>query len=239
MKVLSFDVGIKNLAYCIIEVINPKEIEHKIIEWGVIDCTDNLISNLKCCVVRKGKTCNKTAINKVIVNDKTLGFCDLKTCQKELNGTYTKKDIKKAKIMKTKDLSLDQIGTEIYRSFNNLPFLLEIDIISIENQPVLKNPTMKSIQMLIFSYFLLNKLEKNKDYEIKLFNARKKLKIYDGPKIVINVKNDYKKRKLLSIKYTEYFLNKYNNNYNDFFNANLKKDDLADSYLQGLTYIYK
>ena len=93
--------------------------------------------------------------------------------------------------------------------------------------------------MLIYSYFLLNKLEKNKDYEIKLFNARKKLKIYDGPKIILNEKNEYKKRKLLSIKYTEYFLDIYNNNYNDFFNSNLKKDDLADSYLQGLTYIYK
>jgi hypothetical protein len=141
--------------------------------------------------------------------------------------------------MKTKDLSLEQIGTEIYRTFNNLPFLLEIDTIIIENQPVLKNPTMKSIQMLIFSYFLLNKLEKNKDYDIKLFNARRKLKIYDGPKITLNEKNKYKERKLLSIKYTEYFLDKYNNNYNDFFIANLKKDDLADSYLQGLTYIYK
>ena len=51
-----------------------------------------------------------------------------------------KKKLKKQKIIKTKDLSLDLIGIEIYRAFNNLPCLLEVDTIIIENQPVLKNP---------------------------------------------------------------------------------------------------
>ena len=32
--------------------------------------------------------------------------------------------------------------------------LLKADIVVIENQPVLKNPTMKSIQMVLYSFFL-------------------------------------------------------------------------------------
>ena len=33
-----------------------------------------------------------------------LGFCNLKTCQKELNSTYNKKKIKKNKLLTTKDI---------------------------------------------------------------------------------------------------------------------------------------
>lgn len=34
VKILSFDVGIKNLAYCIVEF---KDNSHTILDWGILD----------------------------------------------------------------------------------------------------------------------------------------------------------------------------------------------------------
>ena len=243
MKILSFDVGIKNLAYCIIEVSDKDIKEHEILDWGIIDCAEALLQGgLKCCVCKKGKLCGKPAINRVKMSDKDdLGFCKLKTCQKELNGTYTGKQVKKHKQKNTKDLSLEQIGMEMYNQLFDKENLLKVDEIVIENQPVLKNPTMKSIQMILYSYFLLmKKISKDSNnFNMNLFNARKKLAIYDGPKVdMSHVKNPYNRRKKLSVIYTKYFIEKYNPKWNDLFDGSSKKDDLADCYLQGLTFYY-
>ena len=48
----------------------------------------------------------------------------------------------------------------------------------------------------------------------------------------------YADKKKLAIIHAQYYLEKYNPEYIDFFNNNKKKDDLSDSYLQGL-YWYK
>lgn len=243
MKILSFDVGIKNLAYCIIEVSDKDNKEHKILDWDIINCAETLLQGgLKCCVCKKGKLCGKPAVNRVKTDgDKELGFCKLKTCQKELNGTYTGKQVKKYKQKTTKDLSLEDIGMEMYNQLHEKANLIKVDEIVIENQPVLKNPTMKSVQMLLYSFFLLMKKISNdsSDYNINLFNARKKLAIYDGPKVDLShIKNAYNKRKKQSVIYTKYFIEKYNSSWSDLFNENSKKDDLADCYLQGLTFYY-
>ena len=45
---LAFDIGIKNLAYCL---ISTKENKAKIIDWGIIDLTDSIKNNYDktCC----------------------------------------------------------------------------------------------------------------------------------------------------------------------------------------------
>ena len=241
MKILSIDVGIKNLALCLVNFSDNSIENHKIEYWGIINLAEDILDKqLKCCVTRKGTICNKFACNKIILENKTLGFCNLKTCQKELNSTYNKKQIKKNKLLTTKDISLQDIGKMVFNKIEKLEFFSEIDTVLIENQPVLKNPTMKSVQMLVYSYFLYKSELNKQSIEINLFNAGKKLKIYDGPKIdTSNIKDNYKKRKFLSEKYCKYFLEKYNKNYLDFFSKNKKKDDLSDCYLQGLTFFYK
>ena len=47
-KILSFDVGISNLAYCKI-LFDPEKkdyAQYKIIDWGIIDIKKNLLDNL-------------------------------------------------------------------------------------------------------------------------------------------------------------------------------------------------
>ena len=243
VKILSFDVGIKNLAYCIVSFNdNENMLNHSIEEWGVIDIMEKFLKkNITCSVNKKGKLCNAIAINSVTSNDKCIGFCKKKTCQAIANSSYSKKELKKVKIINTKSVSqLDMTGEMIIK-LKQLPYLLNTDIVVIENQPVLKNPTMKSIQMVLYSYFLIYGYVPNDSQisNIALFNAGRKLDIYNGPKIDgIKDQSTYAGRKKLSIEYTKYFL-KENPEKLKFFNDHKKKDDLADSYLQCLTFYKK
>lgn len=232
MKIISIDVGIKNLAICALDILPTS---HSILKWKIINCIQ--VHTSPCCVFRRGKRCNHAAVNSVMTDsDQELGYCTLKTCQREMRSSYGPKKIKKIKKINCNKISLDILGVEIYKHLALLGNLDEYEHIVIENQPVLKNPRMKSVQMLIYSFFLFQSIENNYSYVIKLFSARNKLNIYDGPEIKSDIKNKYALRKYLSVEYTKYFLAKYNNEYLDFFTISRKKDDLADSYLQGLTF---
>ena len=238
MIILSIDVGIKNLAVCVIEFDVSG---NRILEWIIINSIADLLDKqLKCCVTRRGKICNKLPDNKVIIDNKILGFCNLKTCQKELRTSYSKKQIKKHKKINANHIGLDVLGKNIYYGLKSLKNLDCLDYVLIENQPVLKHPKMKSILMIIFSFFLFLAEEKQLSHKVILFNPSTKLKIYDGPKIISSKKNKYAQRKDLSIQYTKYFLEKYTDTaWLEFFTENTKKDDLADAYLQALTYYSK
>ena len=233
MKLLSWDVGIYNLSYCILEK-NDENKEIKIIDWNIVNLVDS------------------------------------------------------EKMKKERNLLFENIP----RKLHELPQLLNVDCVVIENQPSLKNPQMKSIQMILYSYFLiLGKVIGNNTNScyienIEFCSASNKLKVYDGPKIILPEKNtknkklkndiinedenkdenqsenkgenkdvnqsenkEEKKTKSSSLKYADkkrlaiehalYYLKKDQNNYVDFFNNHKKKDDLADSFLQGLYYLNK
>jgi len=128
MRILSWDVGIINLGYCIIETNNDNN-EHKIIYWGIINLIDN------------------------------------------------------DTMRKNRNLIFENIPKKLHEN----PFLLDVDKVVIENQPSLKNPQMKSIQMIVYSYFLMyGKVLNNDENHIKnidFCNASNKLKVYKGPVI--------------------------------------------------------
>ncbi len=158
MKICSWDVGIYNLSYCILEQDDISK-EIKILKWDIVNLVDN-------------------------------------DAQKK-NRTLLFKNI---------PIKLNQI-----------PELLEVDYVYIENQPVLKNPQMKSIQMILYSYFLfygitdgilIQKSDINdstnivEEYNHKVkavdfCSASNKLKVYDGPQIALE---DLKKKKTPSKK---------------------------------------
>ena len=182
-NILSFDIGIKNLAFCLFQYdLESSYINFDIIEWDVI----NLI----------------------------------------LDGD--------------KNLDHDTLFIQLNERFGDT----KIDYVVVENQPAMKNPIMKTIQVMVYSYFKQMQLLHNKDIlDVKMCNASNKIRY--GKKIIpsteIELKtpesNSYKRNKEAAIAYTLYLLNLNNKNDNiSFFKTFKKKDDLADTLLQGLYF---
>lgn len=181
MKILSIDVGIKNLSFCIFEISNDINcVNINIIDWNNIDISS--------------------------------GF-DIKKQRNEL---------------------LENIPVELDKIDN----ILNVNEIIIENQPCLKNPIMKTIQIVIYSYFLIKGLHSDISSisKILFYSANNKLKFYNGPDIKCELSTKYAKSKFLGKEYTKYYLQN-NKDKLEYFMSNKKKDDLADCFLQGLSYI--
>ncbi len=146
-------------------------------------------------------------------------------------------DKKFKKVSKKDNPMLDQ-GKCIVDKLQKKDDFLKVDLVVIENQPALKNPTMKSVQMIIYSYFLINGVcnDISTIQDIQMINARNKLKAYKGPKVECDIKDRYKKTKFLGIEYCKYMINDslQDEQWIQLFTNSKKKDDLADAYLQGM-----
>ena len=197
MKILSFDVGIKNLAYCLID-----SEDGSIKDWGIL----NISVDPVCDHQMKHRPCDKTA--KKMIKDTGFKLCTSHCKIKQYKENF-----------------------------------LEVDIVVIENQPALKNPTMKSVQMILYSYFLIEGVTTLKTIQdIQMMNARNKLKAYTGPTIKCDIKDKYKKNKFLAIEYCDYMIQNnphIDTKYHKLYDESKKKDDLSDAYLQGIFYIQK
>jgi len=241
-KILSFDVGIKNLAYCL---MSKTEEVYKIYNWGIINIADGIV-----------ELNNNSEVDTIFITDyKKLKINELKSYMTKYNldTIGNKKDLlyrcevflkdkKLLKLKKCRGMDLSDIGEILYQQLQQYPDFLEVDYIVIENQPVLKNPTMKSIQMILYSYFLFEKMKQldKYQYQIKLISAKNKLKVYDGPEIkhLYNLKSDYALTKKLGIEYCKYMIRDDIEQLN-YLTTHDKKDDLCDSFLQGAYFITK
>lgn len=292
--ILSLDVGIRNLAYCILEhslpsinekdsttIYNedfneiipnnikkddkclnkdmkpkktkktkkpkknvPRKEDISIKKWGIINLAECLQETGTCIErLKSHKICNKKAS---YVIKKPENITDGQTkylCTRHYNSLDTKmqKKFKPIKKINCKKIPLLDIGKLAIQELSKLDYLLEVDEVVIENQPALIGPKMKSLQIILFSYFLMKGLmqESERITHIHTFSAKNKLKIYDGPEITdpnILKKKPYDQRKKLSIKYCEYMIKKQSD-FLTFFLKHTKKDDLADCYLQGMYYL--
>ena len=219
MNYLSFDIGIKNLAYCI---LTP---EKKIIEWNIINLNENPI-----CEAHLRKKC-ETQSSRILFDKKTKEthyYCSAhskkyKGCKK-INANYDIFQLSKTCIQKLSDIDLSTIH-----------------IVLLENQPALKNPTMKSIQMIVYSFFMMKGVleDTNPIEEIHMVNARNKLKVYKGPPVECSIKDKYRRNKFLSVEYTKQMIQSDEEQFQEQFTGSKKKDDLADAYLQGIYWIEK
>lgn len=163
MKVLGFDIGVKNLAYCVMSV-------QGVCQWNVLDV--------------KGKDFNQTSEN-------LIGF--------------------------------------LHDEFPELDF----EAVLIENQPVMKNPVMKSIQMLIYSYFKILKYQTGAACEIKLVSASTKLNVTLNKDI--KAKLTYKEKKNLAVELARKYLK--TSDWLSQFEAHKKKDDISDALLYCVNYL--
>ena len=239
MAILSFDVGQKNLAFC---VINQLGESIKIFKWDIIDISfdsssDETMNNF----IQKYK---KMKINELKENMSKYGMETNNLKKKELLDKTKKYFIDNGLIKK--DVSIMDTSLILVKKLDKLNILQDIDTVLIENQPCMTNPTMKSVQMILYTYFIIRGFidscqNTQTNYQLKtlkFISASNKLKKCNNIEQFKNRTKNYKDRKKLAIEYCEYVLN--NNDEQEkilYFNTHLKKDDLADCYLQAIYYI--
>jgi len=227
MYYIGWDIGIKNLAYCIIEK-QPDKCEC-IKELEIINLIDPpKIYNCSC--INKNKNNCKGKATYISKENESITYCNKHYKLLSDKEKKTVKCIKSPK--KCNKYSLEELGLRLFKQLDNNPNFIKCDNIVIENQPVLKNPTMKSIQIMLYSYFLI----KNKNIKIiKLLNASNKLKVYKGnipdeeKEYLSKIKDKYKRNKMTAILHTKLMMD--DTEKLDYFNSHKKKDDLADAYL--------
>lgn len=211
MLLIGWDVGIKNLSYCLVEY---NDNNYVIKDWNIIDLRH-----------------------------------DNEEKQEVINSSNSNTEVKvKTKEKKCSKISLKDLSRNLYKKLEENSSFSNFDYVIIENQPVLKNPTMKSIQMILYSYFSFKSLGIENFKDLLLMNASNKLKVYKGDvdseemEKINKLKSKYSRNKKLSILHTNLLLkeHEYNSkNWCEFFNKNKKKDDLADSFLMILYYLKK
>ncbi len=162
---------------------------------------------------------------KILAAQKIAGSAGSKAAAETLLRTAFSLPIVKQKVTKALDTELTTLHDAI-RKFvgdNSMLFKKATQIL-LENQPVLKNPTMKSVQILLFA--TLRDLLQPSPPTLKLVHA--------GKKVSVEAKGDagYKDRKAASEARVRELLGKTaeKEKWTPFFNGHTKKNDLADAF---------
>jgi hypothetical protein len=114
------------------------------------------------------------------------------------------------------------------KHLNSKPWVLEATTVLIEKQPG-QNKKMKSVENFLHSYFII----KCPTAQTIIYDARHKI-----PDVVGSGKVMYRKRKAVSVERAREFIkNDPNTHWIPIFVASKKKDDLADTVMQALSFI--
>ena len=137
--------------------------------------------------------------------------------------------IKKKKNRNTNDYDLIELGHRIKDEFNKVDDMNDVTHVLIENQISPIASRMKTIQGMVAQYFIM-KFER---INIEFISSSNKLKLFTQKK------TDYKQHKIDAIYYCKDVLTKNTelSTHINTFNNSTKKDDMADSFLQGIWYI--
>jgi len=225
MKLISYDVGIKNLAYCICDE------KMTIIQWDVIDllninnkcsfCDNNadlLFYKYKLCKEHKKKVeeLKEPCTEKVNKDDKCI-ICQkaakCKIADKFLCNVHRKSFENKNYKIKETNVTCDKISTAQFKynlvtALDLLPELSDVDTVLIENQPSFKNPKMKAIADTLCAYYLIRGVVDKKRFELEdihLIAPSMKLKLspVEGMEDEKVLKLDLKKKKKVEEKVEE------------------------------------
>jgi len=129
-----------------------------------------------------------------------------------------------------KNSDLITLGKNLKASFNTIFKEHHIDLVLIENQISPLANKMKTLQGMIAQYFIMNDVT-----NIKFVSSINKLKYFEQSEN----KTTYSERKKISIQKCSEMIKNNPNIVEDkeIFEKSKKKDDLADSFLQGLVYL--
>jgi len=266
MLFLSIDVGMRNLAYCIIEYNTEIEIKH----WGIINlCNDKkYVCNGKS---KKGVACNKNG--KYKKNNKS--YCKVHVKDKGLKiptNEYNKFSIQKHKMKKLKEIAEKyNISLEAQKKLKKKDFLeMMNDDLDKNYFDIVSNVAAKAIDMVTYGKgikYMFNQRFQNIKFDYILIENQigplaLRMKCLQGmimqhfiennntnifcinssnklKDFIGNKKTTYNERKKEGIIITRKLLtdNSVLNNWIEIFNTHKKKDDLADSFLQCVWYI--
>ena len=207
--VLSIDIGLRNLALCVVEGYRNDTKNYIIHLWNNYD---TLAQDSYTCqsVQKNGKVCNKKCLYKYTMDTITTHCCKLHF-PKNLLPLQKKNNFKKKAV---KDYLYQDIACAVITSLNaitntNKEIFDKITKVVIELQPTF-NPKMKFVSHVVYGKLTEIFINRPK-VTIRFMSARKKFKGYTGPKVTSTLKGAYARRKKASIEYAKWFLeNKFN-----------------------------
>ena len=134
--------------------------------------------------------------------------------------------------IRAEDMSLPTISRNMTKAFDELFKDETFDHVIIENQVSPLANRMKTIQGMVTQYFVMKGVP-----NIEYISSSNKLKNFLEDK----KKTTYNERKKIGVEVTEKLImeNDYLVKWVEFFKTHKKKDDLADSFLQGLWFLEK
>lgn len=275
---LGFDMGIRNLAYCLVE--HTAEKKWKILAWNNIDLLEGGTSaqDAKRCVgcsapakwICKGdgkKWCNACA-TRVRVKKSAKEKPDLPTipCKLAVLDLRRLSGLKGAKAelvawaearylvpwkpVKAMDSSLGTVLDALDKWLDSvLPTFAAATLIRLENQPVMKGPTMKSVQMILYT-LLSHRLRREHSWSGRIEFVHAGVKTRSAEKAApagapaaalateATVEDDgkaYRARKASAEAETVKQLTEGGaTEWLTYFNSRSKKSDLADAFLMAL-----
>ena len=144
------------------------------------------------------------------------------------NLCVTEENCKKISFEKLCECLLDTLGTRFDDAF-------EADIVLIENQP-LNNNRMKSVSIVLYTYFNMMKMQFGNIGKIQFMKATDKLKCSKYQELSIG-KDTYKDRKKASVELCKLYLKEICPERLEWLAGLKKADDISDTYLMIVYYI--
>lgn len=272
---LGFDMGIRNLAYCLVHHNGEK---WSIRAWENVDLLEGVSAqDAKTCIACSGpakwrgpdgkKWCQACATRKRVkktAKEKpafhtlpcsqsvlamrslaaSAGVVDTKKMKKDALVTWVgERYLVPWKAVKTMEVGLLEIRRAMNRWLDGvLPQFASATLIRLENQPVMKGPTMKSVQMILFT-LLGHRLEREYGWtgSIEFVHAGTKTRSIKetpagGASVTIDEGKAYRERKKTAESETEEKLrdSAENGTWLAWFQSRKKKSDLADAFLMAL-----
>lgn len=242
--ILTIDIGLRNLAMCIMSAENKLDIStYEIHLWDTYNTLD--IDDYKCNGIQKnGNICGKKCGFKYTLGTQQEFCCKMHFPKSLMNG----KQIDKKYIFKKKmvnDYLLQDIAKIVLKRLENIydsnkELFSNVTQVLIELQPKV-NQKMKFTSHILYGKLVELYYESNTT--IRFVRAAQKLKAYTGPIMECKLKGSYAKRKWLSIQYSKWFLeNKFSNEQkekwlDDFLTCG-KADDRGDVLLMNINAIH-